>query len=316
MEFKDYYQILGVTRDATGEEIKRAYRRLARRYHPDVSNESEGEERFKKIGEAFETLRDPERRAAYDNMRARPQRGQGFSPPNWNDAPFGFAGSDAVADDPIIFDLYFDSMFTGRTGAGRGSHRREGGPIRGRDHYADVSIDLEDAFHGATSRFTLDLPDRDRNGQPIKRQRVLSVHIPPGIREGQSIRMPGQGEPGVGGGQAGDLYLQIHFHPHPLYRVDGDDLYVTLPVAPWEAALGASVKVPTPGGSVQVRIPAGAQQGKRLRLKGRGLPGSPSGDLYMVLQIALPPANSERARELYRTMARELKFNPRESLGE
>lgn len=315
MEFKNYYQILGVARGATAEEIKRAYRRLARRYHPDVSREPDSEERFKKVAEAFEVLRDPERRAAYDRMGARRQPRQEFPPPNWNDAPFGFGGNDATPDELGAFSQFFDSMSAERMSGGRSRRRGGGFQARGRDHHAKVAIDLEDAFHSATSSFTLRLPDRDRAGQPVTRERVLSVRIPPGIREGQQIRLAGQGEPGAGGSPAGDLYLEIRFNLHPLYRVEGGDLYVTLPIAPWEAALGASVKAPTPGGAVEVRIPAGSQAGKQLRLKGRGMPGSPPGDLCIVLQIALPPADSERAREIYRTMARELKFNPRESLG-
>ncbi|MGH6626642.1 MAG: DnaJ C-terminal domain-containing protein [Burkholderiaceae bacterium] len=304
MEFDDYYQILGVPRGATQEEIRRAYRKLARRYHPDLSREPGSEARFKMIAEAYEVLHDPHKRASYDQRGARWHAAREFrSAPNWDDAPYGGAGRNPAVDD------------LGDFGRARHHPRQRGFQASGRDCHARVSIDLETAVHGATSSFKLRLPARDHAGHPITRERVVNVQIPPGIRPGQQLRLAGQGEPGAGGGAAGDLYLEIQFNPHPMYRVEGCDLYVTLPVAPWEAALGAAVRAPTPNGVVEVTIAAGSQGGKKLRLRGRGLPGSPPGDLYMVLELVLPPADSERARELYRTMARELSFNPRRSLG-
>lgn len=308
MEFKDYYKILGVERSATEGEIKKAYRKLARKHHPDISKEKDAEARMKDINEAYEVLKDPEKRAAYDQLGAHYRSGQEFrAPPDWG-AGFEFSqGPFAGAD----FSDFFNSLFGGFGRAARGGGFR----ARGEDHHAPILVDLEDAFHGATRMLTLRMPQFDAQGRPVTGERVLQVHIPKGIREGQVIRLAGQGAPGVGGGPAGDLYLEARFNPHPIYRVDGRDLYVALPVTPWEAALGATVKAPTPAGPVEVRIPAGSQSGRKLRLKGRGIPGDPAGDLYLVLELVLPPADSETAREVYRTMAERLAFDPRRGLG-
>jgi len=309
MEFKDYYGIMGVARDATQDEIKRAYRKLARKYHPDVSKEADAEARFKELGEAYEVLKDPEKRAAYDQLGANWKAGQDFRPPPDWDAGFEFSGG---YQEGSAFSDFFESLF-GRAAAGHA-----GGPgfrARGEDHHARILIDLEDAFQGATRTITLHAPQLDGQGHVRTRERTLNVRIPRGIRQGQHIRLAGQGTPGFGGGVAGDLYLDVEFKPHHLYRVDGRDLYLDLPLAPWEAALGDRVKVPTPEGIVDLTIPAASTAGRKLRLKGRGIPGKPAGDLYVVLQIALPPADSESARQLYRTMQQELAFNPRSGLG-
>ena len=309
MEFKDYYGIMGVARDTTQDEIKRAYRKLARKFHPDVSKEPDAEARFKALGEAYEVLKDPEKRAAYDQLGANWKAGQEFRPPPDWDAGFEFSGG---YRDGGAFSDFFESLF-GRAGA-----RQAGGPgfrARGEDHHARILIDLEDAFHGATRTITLHAPQLDGQGHVRTRVRTLNVRIPRGIRQGQHIRLTGQGTPGFGGGVAGDLYLDVEFKPHRLYRVDGRDLYLDLPLAPWEAALGARVKVPTPEGIVDLTIPAGSTAGRKLRLKGRGIPGKPAGDFFVVLQIALPPAESEAARQLYRAMQQELAFNPRSVLG-
>jgi curved DNA-binding protein len=309
MEFKDYYGVMGVARDATQDEIKRAYRKLARKYHPDVSKEPDAEARFKELGEAYEVLRDPEKRAAYDQLGANWKAGQDFRPPPDWDAGFEFSGG---YRDSGGFSDFFESLF-GRFGA-----RHAGGPgfsARGEDHHARILIDVEDAFHGATRTITLHAPQIDAQGHVRTRERTLNVRIPRGVRQGQHIRLAGQGTPGIGGGGAGDLYLDVEFKPHRLYRIEGRDLYLELPIAPWEAALGARVKVPTPDGIVDLTIPAGSTAGRKLRLKGRGIPARPSGDLYVVLQIALPPAESETARRLYRTMQQEMAFNPRTGLG-
>jgi curved DNA-binding protein len=309
MEFKDYYTIMGVARDATQDEIKRAYRKLARKYHPDVSKEPDAEARFKELGEAYEVLKDPEKRAAYDQLGANWKAGQEFRPPPDWDAGFEFSGGYA---DSGAFSDFFESLF-GRSGAGR-----PGGATfhaRGEDHHARILIDLEDAYHGATRTISLHAPQLDGQGHVRIRERTLGVRIPKGVRQGQHIRLAGQGTPGLGGGPAGDLYLEVEFKPHRLYRVDGRDLYLDLPLAPWEAALGAKVKVPTLEGVVDLTIPAGSAAGRKLRLKGRGIPGNPAGDLYVELQIALPPAETEAAREFYRTMQQELAFNPRSRLG-
>jgi len=309
MEFKDYYSIMGVARDATQDEIKRAYRKLARKYHPDVSKEADAEARFKELGEAYEVLKDPEKRAAYDQLGANWKAGQDFRPPPDWDAGFEFSGG---YQEGSAFSDFFESLF-GRAAAGHA-----GGPgfrARGEDHHARILIDLEDAFQGATRTITLHAPQLDGQGHVRTRERTLNVRIPRGIRQGQHIRLAGQGTPGFGGGVAGDLYLDVEFKPHHLYRVDGRDLYLDLPLAPWEAALGDRVKVPTPEGIVDLTIPSASTAGRKLRLKGRGIPGEPAGDLYVVLQIALPPADSESARQLYRTMQQELAFNPRSGLG-
>jgi curved DNA-binding protein len=308
MEFKDYYKILGVERSATEAAIKKAYRKLARKYHPDVSKEKDAEARMKEINEAYEVLKDPEKRAAYDRLGTGYRSGQEFRPPPGWDAhfeftrgPFGFEAD---------FSDFFNTLFGGFGRRGRGDYR-----ARGEDHHARIFIDLDDTFHGATRTFGLRIPQHDDQGHLLMRDKTLQVRIPVGIREGQLIRLTGQGAPGIGGAGAGDLFLEVHFNPHPLYRVDGRDLFLTLPVAPWEAALGAKVKAPTPKGPVEVTIPRGSESGRKLRLRERGIPGNPSGDLYLVLDIVLPPADTEQAQELYRTMARRLFFNPRRALG-
>lgn len=311
MEFKDYYKILGVERTASDGEIKRAYRKLARKYHPDVSKEPDAAERMKEVNEAYEVLKDPEKRATYERLGSGFQAGQEFHPPPGWDAGFEFRGAPFGESFGADFSDFFTSLFGGGAGARRAGAFR----VHGEDHHAKVLIDLEDAFRGASRTVTLRAPELDEHGQLVTHERTLQVQIPKSVREGQLIRLAGQGSPSVGGSPAGDLYLEIHFKPHPLYRVDGRDLYLTLPLAPWEAALGATVKAPTPSGAVEVKVPPGSQGGRKLRLKGRGIPGAPPGDLYLVLEVVLPPADSERAKQLYQTLARELAFNPRRALG-
>ncbi len=313
MQFKDYYAIMGVARDATQEDIKRAYRKLARKYHPDVSKEADAEIRFKDLGEAYEVLKDPEKRAAYDQLGKGYRPGQEFRPPpDWGG---GFEPGDASGAGGGFSD-FFEELFARRGGAARRGAGTRGAEMhgRGQDHHARVMIDLEDAINGAVRRIMLEMPEVDTEGYLRTRQRELSVRIPAGVREGQQIRLAGQGAPGLGGGSAGDLYLEVNVRPHRLYRIDGRDLYFDLPVAPWEAALGATVQVPTPGGSVGLKIPPGSAGGRKLRLKGRGIPGEPPGDLYAVLQIALPPADDEAARDSYRTFSQNFDFNPRAAL--
>jgi len=325
MDFKDYYQALGVERSATQDVIKRAYRKLARKYHPDVSKEPDAENRFKAVAEAHEALIDPERRAAYDDLvqrRAQAQaRGQAFEPnQGWpGDYEFSGRGGDAGAAgiDGADFSEFFASLFgrAGRQAGGHGAGERGARHGPGADHHARIDIALEDAYLGANHTISLRHPVLDAQGRSTMQQRQIEVHIPKGVRPGQHLRLAGQGEPGEGGAPAGDLYLEIAFRPHPHFRIDGADLWFDLPVSPWEAALGASVNAPTPEGEVQLAIPAGSVAGRKLRLKGRGLPGKQPGDLYAVLQIALPSADTDAARAAYAAMAAAFpQHDPRRAL--
>jgi len=316
MEYVDYYEVMGVKRDATQDEIKRAYRKLARKFHPDVSKEADAEARFKQLGEAYEVLKDPEKRTAYDQLGANWQGGENFRPPPDWDAGFEFSGGGYTGSDSASFSDFFESLF-GQQGAASahraGDYARGAGfATRGEDHHAKVLIDIEDAFTGATRTITLRVPKVTPDGHVRTGEHSLIVKIPKGIKPGQRIRLAGQGAPGMGQGPAGDLYLEVEFRPHALYRIDGADLYLDLPVTPWEAALGAKVKVPTPSGMIDLKIPANSSQGNKLRLKGRGLPTKQPGDLFVVIAIALPLADSAEAKALYETMAEQMAFNPRE----
>lgn len=316
MQFKDYYQTLGVARDATADEIKKAFRKLARKYHPDISKEADAELRMKEVNEANAVLSDPEKRAAYDQLGRGYQPGQDFRPPPDWDAGFEFTGQGASPREAAEFSDFFAELFgrMGGTHAGaRPSHA--GFRAQGEDHHAKVLLDLEDAFSGATRQIALRVPQMDAQGRVQLAIRTLNVKIPKGVRAGQVIRLAGQGAPGMGGSPAGDLLLEVQFKPHPRFRMDGRDLHLNLPVAPWEAALGAIVAVDLPQGSVKVRIPEGAQSGRQLRVRGHGIPGQPPGDLLLDLQVVLPPADTPKARELYETMARELAFEPRHQRG-
>jgi len=312
MEYKDYYQVLGVDKDATEGEIKRSYRKLARKYHPDINNETDAESRFKELGEAYEVLKDPEKRAAYDQLGANWQGGEDFRPPPDWDAGFEYSGAGFNQGGQSDFSEFFESLFGQRQPTGFHHAPSQG---QGEDHHARVLIDLEDAYLGADRTLTLSAPELDNDGHVRLKERVLKVRIPKGVKQGQHIRLVGQGNPGVGGGSAGDLYLQIEFNPHGMYRVEDRDVYLELPVTPWEAALGATVKVPTPDGSVDLKIPEGSFQGRKLRLKGKGIPGKNPGDFYVVLRLELPPVVSQRDKEIYQEMAREMAFNPRIKLG-
>jgi curved DNA-binding protein len=326
MEFKDYYKILGVERNASQDDIKRAYRKLARTHHPDVNKEAGAEAKFKEAGEAYEVLKDPEKRAAYNELGANWKQGQEFRPPpNW-DQGFEFSGAGEGVD-AAQFSDFFESLFgrmrggggAGFGGAGFGGARGFSGTrefnAQGEDHHAKVFIDLRDAYNEAKRSITLRVPEVDGQGHVAVKDRTLNVTIPKGVREGQHIRLAGQGSPGIGKGPPGDLYLEIAFAPDPVFRVDGKDIYIDLPIAPWEAALGASIKAPTPDGAVMLKVPTGSTRGRTMRLKGRGIPGSPPGDFYAVLKIVTPPADTDKAKELYRQMEREMPFNPRAGLG-
>ena len=307
MQFKDYYQVLGVARDASAEVIKKAYRQLARKYHPDVSKEKDAAARMSDVNEAYAVLSDPERRAAYDAVGQGRRQGEPFTPPPDWDAGFEFSGSGAEGMEAGDFSDFFAELF-GR--AGGGTRRRAAGArfeMRGQDHHAKIVLDLEDAWRGAMRQVTLRSPQVDAQGHVSLQPRTLDVKIPAGVKPGQLIRLAGQGGAGHGGAPAGDLFLEVHFKPHPRFRIDGAHLVSDLPVAPWEAALGAVVPVELPDGSTfKVRVPAGAQSGRPLSVRGKGLPGATPGDLELVVRVVLPSAFDPRARKLYEQMAAEL----------
>lgn len=329
MEYKDYYKTLGVPRDAAPAAIKQAYRKLARKYHPDVSKEPDAEARFKEINEANEVLKDPEKRDAYDALGNQWRAGQEFRPPPGQggfhrEFRFGTGAGDASG-----FSDFFSSLFGGgglggftnafgdsrRGGVGAGGRREDLFRQRGQDQTAQVEISLEEAFAGGTRELHLETPTQDAQGQVHLQHRTLKVRIPSGVSQGRQIRLAGQGQPGFAGGPAGDLYLEVHLRPHRIYQTDGRDILLHLPITPWEAALGTQLQVPTLGGPVSLKIPAGSQSAKRMRLKGRGLPGDPPGDQILILEIHTPPADSDEAKALYRHMADHLAFNPRAKFG-
>lgn len=310
MEYQDYYKILGLERDATPDQIKQAYRKLARKYHPDVSKEPDAEKRFKEIGEAYAVLKDPEKKAAYDQMGSNWSGGQGFNPPpNW-DSGYEFRGNgwgDSANPDHSEF---FESIFGRR--AQQANQQSAQFNIPGEDHHAKIEIDLIDSYLGAQRSIGLKMPTLDNQGHLRMQERTLEVKIPKGIRSGQHLRLAGQGSPGFGNGKAGDLYLEIVIKPNALFKVDGKDVTVELNLTPWEAALGASVDLPTPTGKVELNVPANTMAGKKLRLKGKGIPSQEPGDLYASVRLVTPPASTDLDKEAYQTMAKSFAvFNPR-----
>ncbi len=328
MEYQDYYQTLSVPRTATADEIKKSYRRLARKYHPDVSKEANAEEKFKKVQEAYEVLKDTEKRAAYDKLGADWKSGQDFRPPpDWG-GDFEFRGAppgggDGATDEQ--FSDFFSSLFGGASPFGGGGSQfgetagsfaggRRSRSRQGSHHHARMDVDLEEAYRGGTRTLELQRPEIGPDGNLRMGTHTVKVSIPPGVSDGQQLRLAGQGEPGIVGGPPGDLFLELHTRPHRQYQLDGRDVTLTLPVAPWEAALGGTVTVPTLGGPVELRIPPGTQSGQKLRLRGRGLPGNPPGDQFAQLKVVLPPATSPQARALYEQMQRELPFDARADL--
>lgn len=291
MEYRDYYETLGVPREADAAAIKKAYRSLARRYHPDVSKEPDAEERFKAVSEAYEVLKDPEKREAYDQFGSNWQQGQDFQPPPGWGQGFG-GGSFAGGGD---FSDFFESLFGGNRGNFGGAQRR---PSRGQDLEATLEITLEDSYNGASRTVSLNLPDGNQPGRT--QNKSLNVKIPKGIQEGQKIRLEGQG--GSAGGTRGNLLLRVRFAQHPQFTAEGRDILTTVQVTPWQAALGRSVTIPTLGGTVSMKLPGKVRSGQKLRLRGRGLPGSPAGDQYAMIELCVPPANTDEIRDLYQAL--------------
>lgn len=310
MKYKDYYATLGVERTATADAIKAAYRKLARKYHPDVSKEAGAEEKFKEVSEAYETLKDPEKRAAYDELGRHPEGEQFRPPPGWEQS---FGGTSFSFDDVDLADL-----FAGISGRGRRGRRAPNAPIPGQDFEAAVRVSFDQAYKGTEIELDLAMPEPDEHGMLRRVPRKIHVRIPKGVADGLKLRVPGKGGKGINGGRDGDLYLDIEVQSHPLYRTEGLDLYMDLPLAPWEAVLGASVEVPTPGGRVTLRIPAGTRAGQKLRLAGRGLsrPDGTAGHLYAIAQIAVPTVVDDKQRALFTELRDTSTFNPRAHMAD
>ncbi len=308
MKYKDYYAVMGVDRAASAEDIKKAYRKLARKFHPDVSKETNAEERFKEVQEAYETLKDPEKRAAYDQLGRHPEGQEFRPPPDWG-ASFG---GPAGFEDIDLGDLFAGLAGRRASGRGHGAHMAR----NGQNFEAGVRITLEQAYRGTEIELDLAAPEIDEQGFVRRVPHHLKVRIPKGVTDGTKLRVPGKGGKGVGGGRNGDLYLDIEVAPHQIYRADGQDLYVDLPLTPWEAALGGSVEMPTPSGKISLRIPAGTRAGQQFRVAGRGLvrPDGKAGNLYAIAQIAVPTVLDDRQRQLYRELAEASSFNPRAHL--
>jgi len=294
MEYKDYYKTLGVSRDVSADDLKKSYRKLARKYHPDVSKEVGAEEKFKEVGEAYEVLKDTEKRAQYDQFGSSYGTGQSFTPPPGWEQQGGFGGGQGD------FSNFFENLFGGGNAQGGQQFYSQGEDVQAR-----LQISLEDAFNGATKSI--------RRPSGAIQTGTLNVKIPAGITSGKKIRLSGQGKAGMGG-KAGDLYLEITIAPHAHYRLDKHNILLDLPITPWEAALGTKITVPTLAGKINLTIPANARSGQKLRLKGRGLPGKQAGDQIVILQIMIPPADTDEAKKLYHQMAEEMAFNPRETM--
>ena len=306
MKYKDYYAALGVEKAADADTIKKAYRKLARKYHPDVSKEKDAKEKFQEVSEAYETLKDPEKRAAYDQLGSY-QPGQDFRPPPGWEQQFSSGGF--AFDDVDLADI-----FAGLGGRARGGRARRDIPLPGEDYEVAARITLEQAYEGTMLDLNLEVPEYDPQGRLRRKPHVFTARIPKGVSSGERLRLPGKGGKGMNGGRDGDLYLNVEIAPHRLFRVSGRDLYLDLPLAPWEAVLGTAVEIPTPAGPVRLKIRPGTQAGQQLRLARRGLPKpGQEGDLYAIVQIAVPPTASESEQALYTQLAAASSFNPRAS---
>lgn len=304
MQYQDYYETLGVARDASQDAIKKAYRKLAHRYHPDVSKEKDAEERFKSVAQAYETLKDPDKRAAYDQL-GQHRSGEEFSPPP------GFQGGYG-ADAGSFDDIDLADFLAGLRGAASGRGRASTQPMRGEDYDVTGQITLEQAYQGGEISLDLEYPEVDKHGRMRRRPRSFQITIPAGIKEGQRLRLAGKGGAGLNGGPAGDLMLTVALAPHPHFRLSGDDVYVDLPLAPWEAVLGAEVTVLTLGGPVHLTVRPGTRAGQRLRMQKRGLGrADKKGDQYAVVLIVVPTTLTEQQRDLYQKLAENSDFHPR-----
>lgn len=319
MEYKDYYKILGVSKDASAEQIKKEYRKLARKYHPDVSKELDSEKHFKNVAEAYEVLKDPEKRKAYDqfgaNWKAGKEQQQYQQTPGGGSYRGGGFGGGFSGDfgDGAEFSDFFENLFGGSKSRGRSSKRSQNFSQKGEDMNASITIPLKDAYHASTTIISFQTPEVDASGNIQYKKETLKVKIPKGIQNGKKIRLAGKGGPGFNGGPSGDFFITVEYEKTDNYHVELADVYLKLPVAPWEVALGESVEVSTPGGSIKLKIPKGSANGKKLRLKGKGIPSKNPGDLYVVINIILPPADTDKAKNMYEQM-KTLNFDPRSNL--
>jgi curved DNA-binding protein len=305
MKFKDYYHALGVERTATAEQIKHAYRKLARKYHPDISKDPLGKEKFQEIGEAYAALKDPEKRQAYDDLGKQPVGEKFTPPPDWRQ---NFQAGDTNFDDVDLADL-FAAFGSGQ----QRSARQENRPLRGQDFEVAASISLEQIFRGDAIEIRAELPEYDNNALPHRVAHTFLVNIPKGAADNQRLRLTGKGGHGLHGGHAGDLYVALALMPHDYYRVSGRDLYVDLPLAPWEAVLGAAIQIPTLAGTVELTIKPGTISGQKLRLAKRGLPSADGnfGALIAIIKIEVPKTVDAAERALYEQLAEAATFNPR-----
>ena len=312
VRFKDYYETLGVSRSASQDQIRKEYRKLARKYHPDVNKSPEAEGKFKEIAEAYEVLGDAEKRKKYDEFGSNYHSGDEFSPPpGWENVSYQFYGDQPSGagfnrEDIGGFSDFFETLFGGRGGMGQSFHN-----VRGDDHEAKITISLEDAFRGGKKNIALQTVRVDEHGRVQRQTRSYKVAIPPGATDGMKIRLAGQGGAAPGNGTPGDVYLHVSIAPHPVFKPSHKNLDITTPVTPWEAALGAKITVPTMEGTAALAIPPGTQSGQRFRLRGKGLPGRNPGDLIVTVQIAVPHDLSSADRKLFEELARTSSFKPR-----
>ena len=336
VEFKDYYKILGVPKTASQDELSKAFKKLARKHHPDLNpDEPEAEQKFKECNEAYEVLKDPEKRKLYDSLGPNWQHGQNFQrPPGFENAHFNFGGAGGQQFDAGSFSDFFETVFGGGFGpgggggGGRSRFERGGsfgdmggfggaggfsrGPVRGSDANATLELTLEEAYRGGAKGITLQEQTIGPDGAPRLGTKTLNVNIPAGVREGGKIRLSGQGNPGRAGGRAGDLYLKVKILPHALFKLEEGNVILDLPLAPWEAALGAKVRVPTLDGAVEMTIPAGSSSGRKMRLAGKGLGGQGKrGDQFVRIMVQVPPSASDAQRELWEQLAASSDFSPR-----